>query len=94
MVTIECTVDHRVHPRIIGQKGRGIRKLMEQYKVDVRFPRAETDDDPNVILITGEEEDCMDCKDALLNIEEEYVSLSPFSSVGCQLGIRNVTTGK
>ncbi|KAL5013771.1 hypothetical protein ScPMuIL_008041 [Solemya velum] len=24
-------------------------------------------------MITGEEDDCMDCKDALLNIEEEYL---------------------
>lgn len=48
---------------------------MEMYKVDIRFPR-QTDNDPDLILISGDEDNCMDCKDELLNLEEEYVSIS------------------
>lgn len=46
---------------------------MEEFKVDIRFPRAE-DPDPNMIFITGLEDNCYECKDHLLNLEEEYVS--------------------
>lgn len=46
---------------------------MEDFKVDIRFPRQE-ESDPNLIVIQGLEEDCYECKDHLLNLEEEYVS--------------------
>lgn len=72
MVTIEAKIDQRIHPRIIGQKGRGVRKIQEDFKVDLRFPRA--NDNPDIIMITGGEDDVYDCKDHLLNIEEEFVS--------------------
>lgn len=72
MTTVECRIDHRVHPRIIGQRGRNVKKIMEMYKVDIRFPR-QTDNDPDLILISGDEDNCMDCKDELLNLEEEYL---------------------
>lgn len=48
---------------------------MEQFKVDVRFPRA-SDENKNLVEITGDENDCYDCQDELLNLEEEYVSVS------------------
>lgn len=72
MSTIEVKVDHRVHPRIIGLKGRTVRRLMEDHKVDIRFPRPDTDD-PDTITITGAEDDCLDCKDYLMAIEEEFL---------------------
>lgn len=46
---------------------------MEKYKVDIRFPR-QTDNDPDLILISGDEDNCIDCREELLNLEEEYVS--------------------
>lgn len=70
-VHLEVRVDHRIHPRIIGQKGRGVRKLQEEFKVDLRFPR--TNDNPDIIVISGAEDDVYDCKDHLLNIEEEFL---------------------
>ena len=73
MVTIECRIDHRIHPRIIGTRGKNIRRIMDNYKVDVRFPRGQ-DEDPDVIFISGAEDDVEDCKDELLNVEEEFVS--------------------
>ncbi|XP_061189597.1 vigilin-like [Saccostrea echinata] len=72
MVTVECNVDHRVHPRIIGLRGRNIRKIMDNFKVDVRFPRP-SDDNPDLILISGDEDNCLECRDELLNLEEEYL---------------------
>ncbi|CAG2229559.1 Vigilin [Mytilus edulis] len=72
MTSIECKLDHRVHPRIIGAKGKNIRKLMDDFKVDIRFPRG-PEENPDIIYISGGEDDCYDCRDHLLNIEEEFL---------------------
>lgn len=72
-VSREVRVDARVHPRLIGQRGRSIRKIMEQFHVDVKFPR-ESDSDPNIITISGHADDVDAAKDHILNLEEEYVS--------------------
>ena len=69
----EISIDHRVHSRLIGQRGRNIRRIMEQFKVDIRFPRQE-DTDPNRVIIMGHDEDIQEAKDYLLNLEEEFVS--------------------
>lgn len=71
MVHLDVKVDRRIHPRIIGAKGRGVRKIQEDFKVELRFPRQ--NDDPDIITISGIEEDVYDCKDHLLNIEEEFL---------------------
>lgn len=73
MTEIEVRIDSRVHSRIIGTRGRAVRKLMDDYKVDIRFPRA-NQDDPDIVTIMGQEDNVYDCKDHLLNLEEEYVS--------------------
>lgn len=70
-VTIEVSIDNRIHSRIIGQRGKSVRKIMENFKVDIRFPR--TQENPNVVAITGLEDDCEACKDHLLMLEEEYM---------------------
>jgi hypothetical protein len=72
-VNVEIHIDHRVHRRIIGARGFGIRKIMDQFKVDVRFPRQE-DEDPDLIVISGAEDDTYDCRDHLENMAEEFVS--------------------
>lgn len=73
MLTEEITLDRRIHPRIIGSKGRAVRKLMDDYQVDIRFPRSDSAD-PDLVTITGPEDAVLDCKDHLLNLQEEYVS--------------------
>ena len=73
MLTEEVMIDHRVHPRLIGTRGRAIRKIMDDYKVDIRFPNRASDN-PDVVMVTGAEEDVLDCKEHLLNLEEEFVS--------------------
>jgi polyribonucleotide nucleotidyltransferase len=72
MVKEEIEIDARVHSRLIGAKGRNIRKIMDDFKVDIKFPRAE-DDNPNLVIISGADEHVLDCKDHLLNLEEEYI---------------------
>lgn len=46
---------------------------MDEFKVDIKFPR-KTDADPNIVTIVGAEENVTDAKERLLNLEEEYVS--------------------
>jgi predicted PilT family ATPase len=65
-------IDHRVHSMIIGRRGIGIRKIMQDYKVDIKLPR-EGDPDPDQVTIVGNSEDnVLDCKDHLLNMAEEF----------------------
>lgn len=73
MYTQEFALDARVHPRIIGQRGKNIRKVMDDYNVEIRFPRS-SDPNPNLIVISGKNEDqVFDCMDYLRNLEEEYL---------------------
>nr|CAD7196081.1 unnamed protein product [Timema douglasi] len=72
MVKEEVSIDSRVHSRLIGARGRNIRKIMEQFNVDIKFPR-NTDPDLNIVTVIGTEENVMDTKDHLLNLEEEYL---------------------
>ncbi len=71
MVSIEVKLDHRIHNRIIGQKGKNVRKIMDEYNVDIRFPRNSNED---YVTITGSENAVDDCEEHLLMLEEEYVS--------------------
>lgn len=70
----EVPIDSRIHSRIIGTRGRNVIKIMDQFKVDIRFPRP-NDPEPDLVIIQGNEDDVLDAKDYLLNQEEEYVSL-------------------
>ncbi|NP_001006854.1 vigilin [Xenopus tropicalis] len=73
MVSEDITVDHRVHARIIGARGKAIRKIMDEFKVDIRFPQTGAPD-PNLVTVTGKPEDVDEAIDHLLNLEEEYMS--------------------
>lgn len=72
LVREEVQIDSRVHSRIIGSRGRSIRKIMEDYKVDIKFPRSD-DADPNLVIITGNEENVVEAKEHLISLEEQYV---------------------
>jgi hypothetical protein len=87
--SVEVDIDHRVHSRIIGSRGRAVHKIMEEFHVDIRFPGRESDN-PNLVVITGAEDAVMDCRDHLLNLEEEYVSWS--FTVWCQIYVNNRNT--
>ncbi len=65
-------IDHRVHSMIIGRRGQGIRKIMQDYKVDIKLPR-DGDPEPNLVQIMGGDEDLvMDCREHLLDLAEEF----------------------
>jgi polyribonucleotide nucleotidyltransferase len=72
LMSVEVHIDHRVHPRLIGARGRAISRIMEDFRVDIRMPGREAED-PDLVVITGREDDVYDCRDHLLNLEEEYV---------------------
>jgi len=71
MVKDTVEIDSRVHSRLIGSRGRAIKKVMEEFKVEIKFPRG--DDDPNTVTIMGNRENVEECKDNLLNLMEEYM---------------------
>ncbi|XP_018054644.1 PREDICTED: vigilin [Atta colombica] len=68
----EVQIHAAVHSRLIGAKGRNIRKIMEEFKVDIKFPR-KTDADPNIVTIVGAEDKVAEARERLLNLEEEYM---------------------
>uniref|UniRef100_A0A0N5A8M1 Vigilin n=1 Tax=Syphacia muris TaxID=451379 RepID=A0A0N5A8M1_9BILA len=73
MFTQEISLDASFHPRLIGVKGRNMRKIMNDYKVELRFPRS-TDPDPNLVVVAGKNEDAVfDCIDHLRAMEEDYL---------------------
>lgn len=66
----EISIDNKVHSRIIGQRGRGIAKIMEKFKVDVKFNGRSSD----VVIVKGSNTDQVeDACDHLKNLEEEYL---------------------
>ncbi|PYZ99345.1 hypothetical protein A6K26_009755 [Gammaproteobacteria bacterium 2W06] len=71
MVKETVEIDSRVHSRLIGSRGKAIKKVMEEYKVEIKFPRG--DDDPNTVTIIGAQDNVDECKDHLLNLMEEYM---------------------
>jgi len=68
----EVKIDNRVHGMIVGRRGMGIRKIMSDFNVDIKLPQR-GDEDPDMVTIIGDEDNVLDCKDHLLNIEEEYI---------------------
>ncbi|KAG7456604.1 hypothetical protein MATL_G00237650 [Megalops atlanticus] len=73
MISEDITLDSRVHARIIGARGKGIRKIMDEFKVDLRFPQSGAAD-PNLVTVTGRPEQVDEAIDHLLNLEEEYMA--------------------
>lgn len=51
---------------------------MDDYQVDIRFPRS-TDADPNLVTVTGKNEEAVyNCIDRLRELEEEYSQVRYF----------------
>lgn len=64
-------VDSRIHARLIGHRGRSIHKIMDEYKVEIKFPKQ--GEDPDSITITGTPDAVSEAKDHILNLEEEFL---------------------
>lgn len=73
-VKLNIQIANCFHARLIGVKGRNIRKVMEKYKVLISFPGSTVDDPEaqDTIQLVGSEANCQECHDHLLNLLEEY----------------------
>jgi len=71
MVKQDLTIDHRIHSRLIGRRGRNIREVMDKYKVEIRFPIEGAD--PDIVSIIGSTDNVQECVDYLLNLAEEFM---------------------
>jgi predicted RNA-binding protein YlqC (UPF0109 family) len=71
-VTVTLEIDTRVHPRLIGAKGRNLHKICEDFKVDVRFP-GQNSSEPNQVTITGPEKNVEECQDKLMSLAEDFM---------------------
>ncbi|KAF1764887.1 hypothetical protein GCK72_004838 [Caenorhabditis remanei] len=73
MFTQEISLDSRYHPRLIGQRGKNLKKVMEDYRVEIRLPRQGAED-PNLVVVAGKDEnDVYDCIDHLRSEEESFL---------------------
>ncbi|KAM9833278.1 vigilin [Syngnathus typhle] len=72
MVNRDVRLDRRTHARIIGARGKAVRKLMEEFKVDIRFPPPGSDE-PDKVTVTGLPETVDNAIEHLINLEEEYM---------------------
>lgn len=50
MTKEEVIIDRRVHAIIIGRGGQGIKKIMKEYKVDIKLPR-DGDANPDAVMV-------------------------------------------
>ncbi|XP_038629268.1 vigilin-like [Scyliorhinus canicula] len=72
LCTRKVSLDPRVHSRIIGTRGKNVRKLMDDYKVEIQFPPSDAGDN-RCVTVTGLLDDVEEAVDHLLNLEEEYL---------------------
>lgn len=69
-ISLELQIHSGCHRKIIGKGGAKIRELQSKFKVRILLPRGEEASD--VVVIEGAEESCLDCREILLDIEEEW----------------------
>lgn len=73
LVVQEVVLAAACHPRIIGARGKNVRKIMEDFGVEIRFPRGEQE--PDIVTVSGKEENAvLDCADYLKSLEEDFLA--------------------
>lgn len=68
----DVQIENSVHRRIIGQRGRGVRKLMSDHQVDIKFPRNE-DENKEMVRVSGPPSNVDEAIEALTALEEEFL---------------------
>ena len=68
-VTEELHIDRTVYSRLIGHRGKSIRKFMDRFHVLVRFPSAKETDD--TVMMIGKEENVKVAKKFILEVAHE-----------------------
>lgn len=69
--TIE--IPSQVHPRLIGAQGRAVKKIMEDFKVGVKFAR-QGDPNPNSVTLSGRADSILAAKNHMLKLTDQYLS--------------------
>merc|ERR1712178_469151 len=68
----DVQIEISVHRRIIGQRGRGVRKLMADHRVEIKFPRND-DENKDMVRVSGPPDNVDQAIDALTKLEEEFL---------------------
>lgn len=69
--TIE--IASQVHPRLIGAQGRAVKKLMEDFKIRVKFAR-QGDPNPNAVTLFGRQDCIKAAKKHMIELADHYLS--------------------
>lgn len=70
---VPLKLDQRFHPRLIGQRGRNLRKVEEEYGVQIDMPNRNSAE-PDIVTVTGKDEQkVLDCVDRLRSMEEDFI---------------------
>lgn len=69
--TIE--IASQVHPRLIGAQGRAVKKLMEDFKIRVKFAR-QGDPNPNAVTLFGRQDCIAAAKKHMIELADHYLS--------------------
>jgi predicted RNA-binding protein YlqC (UPF0109 family) len=69
--TIE--IPSQVHPRLIGAQGRAVKKLMEDYKIGVKFAR-QNDPNPNAVTLSGRADNILAAKNHMMKLADQYMA--------------------
>merc|ERR1719361_3145453 len=72
LIKEDVFINSRIHSMIIGRRGAGIRKIMQDFDVDIKMPRDRDPEPDLVVIMCNDEDNVLDCKDYLLNMAEEY----------------------
>merc|ERR1719334_875014 len=67
--TIE--IDEKYHPKIIGRRGQLITQIHKKHDVNIQFPEKGSEN-PNMITITGYQENAHAAGDEILKIVQDY----------------------
>jgi len=67
----DVLINKKVHPRIIGNRGSNVRKIMKDFGVEIKIGRSPAD--PDKVSVIGPSEKVEECIDHLLNMEEEIL---------------------
>lgn len=71
---VECRIDQKYHPKIIGRRGAVISKIREAHDVQIQFPER-NNEDQELIVITGYENKAIAARNDILKKIQELVSL-------------------
>ncbi|OQR80388.1 vigilin-like [Tropilaelaps mercedesae] len=71
-ITRVIKLDHRIHSRIIGQRGRNVKRVMDEYKVEIKFPRQESGD-PDLVEVIGQDYNVEEAIQYLKNQEDDLM---------------------